>query len=446
MERDELSQSQVSTVTSQDTRIARSTGTRISPALPAGVFHRAAMRRFQSQQGQIPAEPLLSPEMARRLDRINRSLHLYEDNLAQSADQKHFAFQSLAPLIQQLVRELHKVKRERLTGARYTRTELEQLDTRMVQVETATKRLQDALKRFGGRLDREDNHQTRHEQVTSHLHQTIEAGGAVAMGRDEHLGQELLDTKAQHQQELRNYERILNAMMAELEANKEARERQETHIAELTEADTSLMGQVKGKGSNPTLERNIGAGEGGGGRPRPTMHGAVGGTPEPGDRHGEGSDDERRGRRGERPDKRNKKPAEKEKTDEKKDGEATENEIRFSRALGKARGGIMKRPAQPLSEYEHAKHQDIWFWRTTCKAFFDCNPYQWQDRAHGIKYPLSKLKGPEVASFAMTYRSQMTRELGHTPQKGYELGTSLPNKPYVDSVLLMKKKKPYNKY
>jgi len=359
METDELSQSQAPTVTSQDTRIARSTDTRISPALPPGRFYRAAMRRSQSQHSQTPAEPLLSSEMSRRLDRINRSLHLYEGNLAQSIDQEHLAFQSLPPQIQHVVRELRKVKTEMMTGAKYIRTELEQIDTSMVQVEAATKGLQDALKRIGGRMDGQDNRQTRHEQVTSHLHQTIQAEGVAAMGRDEQIGQELLDMKAQHQRELQNHERILNAMMAELEANKEARERQESHIAELTEAVTSLMGQVKGKGSNPTPERSTGAGGGGGGLPPPTMHGAAGGTPDPGDSRGEGSDDEGRGRRDERPDKRNKKPAEKEKTDEERYAEATEDEIRFSRALGKAIGETTKRPAQPPSEYEHAKHQDI---------------------------------------------------------------------------------------
>ena len=93
-------------------------------------------------------------------------------------------------------------------------------------------------------------------------------------------------------------------MMAELEANKEARERQESHIAELTAAVTSLMSQGKGKRSNPTPEQRAGAtGGGGGGRPPPTMHGAAGGTPDPGDSEGGGSDDERRGRRHERPDK-----------------------------------------------------------------------------------------------------------------------------------------------
>jgi len=55
------------------------------------------------------------------------------------------------------------------------------------------------------------------------------------------------------------------------------------------------------------------------------MHRAVGGTPDPGDSEGGGSNDERRGRLDERPDKGNKKAAEKEKTDAEKYGEATED-------------------------------------------------------------------------------------------------------------------------
>jgi len=133
----------------------------------------------------------------------------------------------------------------------------------------------------------------------------------------------------------------------------------------------------------------------------PTMHGAAGGTLDPGDSEGGGSDDESRGRWDERPDKRNNKPAEKEKTDEEKYGEAWQDEIRFSRALGKAIGETTKHPVQPPSEYEHAKHQDFRFWLTTCKDFFDRNPYQWQDEADCIKYALSKLKGSQPASFAL---------------------------------------------
>jgi len=83
------------------------------------------------------------------------------------------------------------------------------------------------------------------------------------MGRDEQLGQEILDTNVQHQRELQNHERILNAMIAELEANREARESQESYIAKLTEGVTSLTGQLKGKQSNPTPERRAGARRGG---------------------------------------------------------------------------------------------------------------------------------------------------------------------------------------
>jgi len=98
--------------------------------------------------------------MSRRLDRINCSLHLYEDNLAESSDQEHLAFQSLPPHIQHLVRELRKVKLDIMTGARYIVRELEQIDTSMVQVEAATIGLQDTVKRVGGRMDGQDNHQT----------------------------------------------------------------------------------------------------------------------------------------------------------------------------------------------------------------------------------------------------------------------------------------------
>jgi len=134
------------------------------------------------------------------------------------------------------------------------------------------------------------------------------------------------------------------------------------------------MGQVKAKRPNPTPERSAGAvGGGGGGRTPSTMHGAAGCTPHPGDSGGEGSGDGGRGRRN---DKQNKKPGAKEKSDVEKYGEATEDEIQFSRALGKAIGETTKRPAQHLSKLAHAKHQDIRFWLTTSKDIFDRNTYQ----------------------------------------------------------------------
>ena len=123
------------------------------------------MTRALSQQSQTPRKPILKPEMLRPLDRINRSLHWYKEDLAPGIYPEHLAFQSLPPPIQYLVPELHKVKRELITSARYIGTELEQIDTSMVQAEAATKELQEALKRVSGRIDRQDNHQTQHEQV-----------------------------------------------------------------------------------------------------------------------------------------------------------------------------------------------------------------------------------------------------------------------------------------
>jgi len=75
-----------------------------------------------------------------------------------------------------------------MMDARYIGTEQEQIDTSMVQVEMATKGLQEVLKRVSGSMDEQDNRQTQHKQVTSHLHQSIQAEGAAAMGRGEQLG------------------------------------------------------------------------------------------------------------------------------------------------------------------------------------------------------------------------------------------------------------------
>ena len=100
---------------------------------------------------------------------------------------------------------------------------------------------------------------------------------------------------------------------------------------------------------------------------------------------------------------------------------ADPDELRFSRIMGRAIGDTSKLPAQPPPEYEHAKNQDVRFWLTACKDFFDRNPSQWRIEADRIKYAFSKIKGPEVSSFAMTYRNQMTGQLGFTREEGYEL-------------------------
>jgi len=204
------------------------------------------------------------------------------------------------------------MERQIIKGARYVGEELRQIDISMRQEETVTEVLQEALKKVSGRMNGQDSRQAQHEQVILYLHQTRQSEGSAGMSRDQQLGQEPLDMRAQHRRERQNHKRRINPMLTELEGNKEVREGQESHIAELTEVVTSMMSQVRGKRSTPTLEPSAGADEGGGGRPHPTMHGAVGGTPDPGDSDGEESRNKRTARHDARPVRRNEKPARKE--------------------------------------------------------------------------------------------------------------------------------------
>ena len=276
-------------------------------------------------------------------------------------------------------------------------------------METGSEMLQMAFEQVTERLDDQD---ARHQATSSQLHQSIQAEGSAAMARDKEIRRELLDQRAQNQQALLEHGQALREVIQELRASKEEQRQQEGRIAELSELIVSLNAQVKGKGKQsdltPEQSATAAGGGNGGNRPPPPQQAAPGAP-----RGGDSNDDDEgpeKGRWDERPARKGRGPEENEEEEE----EATGDELRFSRALGKAIGETTKRSAQPPPQYEHAKHQNVRFWLTACKDFFDRNLYQWQDKADQIKYALSKLKGPQVSAFAMTYRNQMTKELGYT--------------------------------
>ena len=230
---------------------------------------------------------------------------------------------------------------------------------------------------------------------------------------------------------MNHHEQLINVLGTELVNQREAREESDRQLTEMKGMLKSLLSQVKGKGkqSDPTPERIIAAGGGDGGvnRPPPPQQGAPG-APGGGDSDDDG-EGPRKGRQDERPARRSRKPRrEEDEEDDDDEGMADPDELRFSRILGRAIGDTSKCRAQPPPKYEHAKHQDVRFWLTACKDFFDRNPSQWRIEADRIKYALSKMKGPQVSSFAMTYRNQMTGELGFMRQEGYELWAILLNK------------------
>ena len=224
--------------------------------------------------------------------------------------------------------------------------------------------------------------------------------------------------------QLDHHEQLINVLGTEMVNQREAREESDRQLIEMKGMLETLLRQVKGKGkqSDPTLERSIaaGGGDGGGNRPPPPQQGAPG-APGGGDSDDDG-EGPRKGRRDERPARRSRKPRrEEDEEDDDDEGMADPDELRFSRILGRAIRDTSKRPAQPPSEYEHAQNQDVRFWLTACKDFFDRNPSQWRIEADRIKYTLSKMKRPQASSFAMTYQNQMTGELGFTRQEGYAL-------------------------
>jgi len=66
------------------------------------------------------------------------------------------------------------------------------------------------------------------------------------------------------------------------------------------------------------------------------------------------------------------------------------------------------------------KHQDISMQLMACADYFSRNSWEWEDEAQQIRCAISRMDRKEVAPLALTYRRQMTQEIGYTRQEGYE--------------------------
>jgi len=268
------------------------------------------------------------------------------------------------------------------------------------------------------RLGETDERQTTHEAVTSHLHAAVQGTSEQCMRRDLLHNREIVRINEQHKQELENHEVSINLVRDELQRQQESREAQDGEIAVLKALVEQLLGQVKGKSkvSDPTQE----ASGAGGGRPPPPRQRGAGGPSGGGggnsDDEGEGAgrkpDEGRKGRRDERP-----------APQPEEDGYDAENDEQFnlfSRVMANALGQRTRVPAEPPAMFRNEKHQDIRMWLMTCTDYFGRNSGQWEDEAQRIRYAISRMDGKEVAPFALTYRRQMTGEIGYTRQEGYE--------------------------
>ena len=88
--------------------------------------------------------------------------------------------------------------------------------------------------------------------------------------------------------------------------------------------------------------------------------------------------------------------------------------------MANALGQRTRVPAEPPAMFRTEKHQDIRMWLLICTEYFGGNSCQLENEAQRIPYAISRMDGKEVAPFALTYRRQMSREIGYTRQEGYE--------------------------
>jgi len=147
-----------------------------------------------------------------------------------------------------------------------------------------------------------DARQSRHEAVSSQLHENIHQEGAASISRDQILERLVRENQDQHQRELDNHESQLGEIADYLKEERRIGKARDRELRELKDMMQSLLGQVKGKGkqSDPTPEGPSAAGGGGGNRnPPPTA--AAPGAPDDDDDDDDGDDRGRKGRRDERP-------------------------------------------------------------------------------------------------------------------------------------------------
>jgi len=252
-----------------------------------------------------------------------------------------------------MAQELVTVKNQLKSGVQIAGRELTRIDEQVQLLDLKSQKVQESFAtQVAERLGETDEGQTRHEAVTSHLHEAVQGTGEQSMHRDLLLDQEIVRINEQHKRELENHEMSINLVRDELQRQQESREAQDGEIVVLKALVEQLLGQVKGKGkvSDPTPDPS-GAG---GGRPSPpparygaagAQGGGGGGDPDDeGEASGRTPDKRRKGRWDER-------PAPQPEEDD-YDPENDEQFNLFSPVMANALGQRTRVPAEPPAMFE----------------------------------------------------------------------------------------------
>jgi len=245
---DELSSVQAPSVETTVTHLVRSRSADWTPRSPVGLGFIA------KYGGKAPRGRRRTPEpteslMAVRIRRLEQILGRFDQKLATSQDREHLAFSFLPTNILLMAQELVTVKHQLKAGVQIVGRELTRIDEQVQPLDSESQKIQESFAtQVAERLEETDERQTRHEAVTSHLHEAVQGTGQQSMHRDLLVDQEIVRMNEQHKRELEKHEMSINLVRDELYRQQESREAQNGEIAVLKALVEQLLGQVKGKG------------------------------------------------------------------------------------------------------------------------------------------------------------------------------------------------------
>ena len=214
---DELSSVQAPSVETTVTHLVRSHSVDWTLQSPVGLGF------IEKYGGKAPPGSRRTPEptgkslMAVRIRRSDQILCRFDPKLTPSQDREHLAFSSLPTNILFMAQELVTVKNQFKSGVQIVGRELTRIDEQVQLLDFESQKVEESCAtQVAERLGETDERQTRHEAVTSHLHEAVQGTGKPSMHRDLLLDQEMVRINEQHKWELANHERTINLVRDEL--------------------------------------------------------------------------------------------------------------------------------------------------------------------------------------------------------------------------------------
>jgi len=215
---DELSSVQAPSVETTVTHLARSHSADRTPRSPIGLGFLDKYGKGRHPGGRRTLEPTGESLMAVRIRRLEQILGRFDLKLTVSQDRQHLAFSSLPTNILLMAQELVTVKNQLKSGVQIVGLELTRIDEQVQLLDLECQKVQASFAiQVSERLGETDERQTRHEAVTSHLHEAGQGTGEQSMHQDLLLDQEIVRINEQHKLELENHEMSINLVRDELQ-------------------------------------------------------------------------------------------------------------------------------------------------------------------------------------------------------------------------------------